>query len=128
MQVFHDALREGKFSCYLEPDTRLPMIYITDCLRALVEMMEAPSEALKLRTYNVTAMDFTPEELFREVRKLVPELEVVYRPDGRQKIADSWPQVFDDSNARRDWGWKPSYNLEQMCKIMVDNLRLVYKR
>ncbi|CAN8006323.1 unnamed protein product [Ixodes pacificus] len=128
VQVFHDALREGKFSCYLEPDTRLPMIYITDCLRALVEMMEAPSEALKLRTYNVTAMDFTPEELFREVRKLVPELEVVYRPDGRQKIADSWPQVFDDSNARRDWGWKPSYNLEQMCKIMVDNLRLVYKR
>ncbi|KAL3222625.1 hypothetical protein MRX96_028404 [Rhipicephalus microplus] len=128
VQVFHDALKYGKFTCYLKPDTRLPMIYITDCLRALMEMMEAPSESLKLRTYNVTAMDFTPEELFKEVLKLVPDLKVDYKPDGRQEIADSWPQVFDDSNARRDWGWKPTYDLAQMCKVMVDNLRPVYKR
>lgn len=128
VQVFHDALKYGKFTCYLKPDTRLPMIYITDCLRALMEMMEAPSESLKLRTYNVTAMDFTPKELFQEVCKLVPELEVEYKPDGRQAIADSWPQVFDDSNARRDWGWKPTYDLAQMCKVMVDNLRTVYQR
>ncbi|XP_077546399.1 L-threonine dehydrogenase [Haemaphysalis longicornis] len=128
VQVFHDALKAGKFTCYLRPETRLPMIYITDCLRALIEMMEAPEESLKLRTYNVTAMDFTPEELFHEVRKLVPELQVDYKPDGRQEIADSWPQVFDDSNARQDWGWKHTYDLAQMCKIMVDNLRPVYQR
>lgn len=121
-------MKLGKFTCYLGPDTRLPMIYITDCLRALMEMMEAPSENLRLRTYNVTAMDFTPKELFEEVRKLVPELEIQYKPDGRQEIADSWPQVFDDSNARRDWGWKPTYDLAQMCKVMVDNLRPIYQR
>ncbi|KAL1472138.1 hypothetical protein MTO96_039513 [Rhipicephalus appendiculatus] len=86
-------------------------------------MMEAPSESLKLRTYNVTAMDFTPEELFQEVRKLVPDLKVDYRPDGRQEIADSWPQVFDDSNARRDWGWKPTYDLAQILgKIAISFL------
>lgn len=128
VQVFHDGLREGHFVCYLGPHTRLPMMYVSDCLRSLVEFMEAPSERLRLRTYNVAAMSFTPEELFDEVKKHVPKLEIVYRPDGRQKIAETWPQVFDDSNARADWGWQHKFDLEQMCRVMIENLRPLYAK
>ncbi|KAF4524720.1 hypothetical protein B566_EDAN013955 [Ephemera danica] len=123
VQIFHDALRTGQYECYLRPDTRLPMIYIEDCLRALWEIMVAPVEQLKTRTYNVTAMSFTPAELADALRKQVPGLEVSYRPDGRQHIADSWPEVFDDSEARRDWGWGHKYDLDEMCRVMVNNIR-----
>lgn len=122
VQIFHDALRTGKFQCYLRPDTMMPMMYIDDCLRSVVEFMEFPSEKLAMRTYNVTAMSFTPEEIAAEVKKYVPELEVTYKPDSRQNIADSWPQSFDDSNARRDWGWKHEYDLELMCQTMIEAL------
>jgi threonine 3-dehydrogenase len=86
VQIFHDALRSGRYECYLRPDTRLPMIYIEDCLRALWEIMVAPEDQLRSRTYNVTAMSFTPAELADALRKQVPGLEVTYRPDGRQHI------------------------------------------
>jgi len=86
VQIFHDALRSGQHKCYLRPDTRMPMMYIDDCLRALWEIMVAPEEKLKTRTYNVTAMSFTPEEIAAELRKHVPGLEVAYKPDQRQKI------------------------------------------
>ncbi|XP_077991323.1 L-threonine 3-dehydrogenase, mitochondrial-like [Glandiceps talaboti] len=120
VQIFYDALESGKHSCYLRPDTRLPMMYIDDCLRGLVEMMEAPQHQLKLRTYNLAAMSFTPEELAEEIRKYTPHLEVQYSPDGRQDIADSWPQVFDDAGARNDWGWDHEYDLAKMVKLMFD--------
>ena len=86
VQVFHDALSSGKHLCYLKPDTRLPMMYIDDCLRALFEMMVAPEDQLSCRTYNVAAMSFTPDELFSAVKKRVPELEIEFKPDGRQNI------------------------------------------
>lgn len=87
--IFHEAVQNGRYNCYLRPDTRLPMIHIDDCLRALVEMMEAPSERLKLRTYNISAMSFTPEELAAEIKKHIPHFEITYKPDSRQNIGKS---------------------------------------
>lgn len=86
MAIFHEALRTGRFECYLKPDTRLPMMYVEDCLRALHEFMAAPEELLKRRTYNVTAMSFTPEELVNKLAPHIPELSVTYKPDSRQDI------------------------------------------
>lgn len=126
VQIFHDALTSGKHVCYLEPDCRLPMMYIDDCLRSLYDFMVAPAENLSTRTYNVAAMSFTPEELFTEVKKHVPDLIIEYKIDDRQKIADNWPQVFDDSMARQDWGWQPDYGIEQLVDVMITNLRRIY--
>ncbi|KAM9421509.1 L-threonine dehydrogenase isoform 1-T2 [Salvelinus alpinus] len=119
--IFHDAVKTGKFECNLKPDTRLPMMYIDDCLRATVEMMEAPTDTLSMRTYNINAMSFTPEELAQEVQKQLPDLEVTYDIDQvRQAIADSWPMNFDDSNARNDWGWKHDYDLPELVQTMLN--------
>ncbi|KAL5021469.1 hypothetical protein ScPMuIL_000624 [Solemya velum] len=122
VKIFHDALQTGVFNCYLRQDTRLPMMYLADCLRSIVEFMEIPSEQLPMRTYNVGAMSFTPEELVEEVRKYVPHLTTTYSPDGRQAIADSWPEVLDDSNARADWKWEPHYDLAATCKTVFEKL------
>ncbi|XP_046807497.1 L-threonine 3-dehydrogenase, mitochondrial [Lucilia cuprina] len=124
--IFHEALRTGKYQCYLKPDTRLPMMYIEDCLRALLEFMRAPSEQLQRRVYNVTAMSFTPEELVDKLSKYVPNLHVTYKPDSRQLIADSWPQVFDDSEARRDWNWQHKYDLDNLVDFMVKDVQENY--
>ncbi|XP_061481786.1 L-threonine 3-dehydrogenase, mitochondrial-like [Rhineura floridana] len=123
VQIFHDAIKTGKFQCNLKPDTRLPMMYIDDCLRATLEIMEAPAELLSMRTYNISAMSFTPEELVQEVQKHMPELEVAYGVDAvRQAIADSWPMIFDDGNARQDWGWKHDYDLPDLVNTMFSFL------
>lgn len=129
VQIFHDALKTGVHTCYLRPDTRLPMIYIDDCLQSVVSFLEAPAEKLRLRTYNIAAMSFTPEELACAIRKHVPHLQVVYKVDPmRQGIADSWPQVFDDSGARADWGWNPQHDLDALCGVMVRELRQLLKK
>ncbi|KAK7101134.1 L-threonine 3-dehydrogenase, mitochondrial-like [Littorina saxatilis] len=120
--IFHDALTTKQHDCYLRPDTRLPMMFIDDVLRATVDFLETGSDKLSMRTYNVTAMSFTPEEIAEEVKKYVPDLEVTYQPDHRQAIADQWPEVFDDCNARQDWGWKHRYDLPTMCETMMNAL------
>ncbi|XP_055144313.2 L-threonine 3-dehydrogenase, mitochondrial isoform X2 [Symphalangus syndactylus] len=121
VQIFHDATKHGKFECNLEARTRLPMMYIDDCLRATLEVMEAPAESLSMRTYNVSAMSFTPEELAQEVLKHVPEFQITYNVDAvRQAIADSWPMKFDDSNARKDWGWKHDFDLPELVTAMLN--------
>ncbi|XP_076168277.1 L-threonine dehydrogenase [Ptiloglossa arizonensis] len=121
--VFYEGLLNKTYECYLEPYTRLPMMYIEDCLSALFQFLNTPTELLQRRVYNVTAMSFTPEELFNELKRYVPELKITYKPDGRQYIAESWPQVFDDSEARRDWGWQHRYNLERLVESMVRDVR-----
>ncbi|XP_030643071.1 L-threonine dehydrogenase 2 [Chanos chanos] len=124
VQIFHDALSTGHHECYLRPDTRLPMMHIADCHRATIEFMQAPEYQLSLRTYNISAMSFTPEELVEEIRKHLPHLKVTYNPDPvRQNIADSWPVRFDDSNARRDWGWQPAYGLPELVTDMLNTIR-----
>uniref|UniRef100_A0A5F9DHZ6 L-threonine 3-dehydrogenase, mitochondrial n=1 Tax=Oryctolagus cuniculus TaxID=9986 RepID=A0A5F9DHZ6_RABIT len=121
VQIFHDATKSGKFECNLKASTRLPMMYIDDCLRATLEVMEAPAERLSMRTYNVNAMSFTPEELAQEVLKHVPEFQITYHVDPvRQAIADSWPMNFDDSNARKDWGWKHDFDLPELVTTMLN--------
>jgi len=117
--IFQAALTSGRYCCYLKPDTYLPMMYIDDCLRAIIEFLEAPSEALRYRTYNINAMSFSPEELAEEIRRYVPDLEMIYKPDSRQNIADTWPMKFDDSGARRDWGWKHDFNIKELVDIMI---------
>ncbi|XP_025027957.1 L-threonine 3-dehydrogenase, mitochondrial-like isoform X2 [Python bivittatus] len=126
VQIFHDAIKTGKFQCNLKPDTCLPMMYIDDCLRASLEIMETPAEQLSMRTYNISAMSFTPEELVQEVQKHIPELEVVYNVDPvRQAIADSWPMILDDNNAREDWGWKHDFDLPDLVTTMFNFLSSV---
>ncbi|XP_056282956.1 L-threonine dehydrogenase 2 [Pseudoliparis swirei] len=124
VQIFHDALTTGHHECYLRPDTRLPMMHISDCHHATIEFMQAPESQLSLRTYNIAAMSFTPEEVAREIRKHVPHLKVTYKPDlARQKIADSWPMRFDDTNARRDWGWASAFKLEELVSDILRSIR-----
>uniref|UniRef100_A0A1X7VPN8 L-threonine 3-dehydrogenase, mitochondrial n=1 Tax=Amphimedon queenslandica TaxID=400682 RepID=A0A1X7VPN8_AMPQE len=123
VHIFHSVAKTGHYSCFLKKDTRLPMIYIDDCLRAAVEFMEFPSEALTQRTYNVTAMSFSPEELVEEMKRYYPKMRVDYEPDERkQSIAESWPQVLDDIRARSDWGWKPDYDISRMVKVMIEKI------
>jgi len=117
--IFQEALASGRYECYLKPDTYLPMMYIDDCLRAIIQFLEAPSESLRYRTYNINAMSFNPEELAQEIRRYVPDLEVTYKSDSRQNIADSWPMNFDDSGARRDWGWRHEYDLPKLVDVMI---------
>ncbi|KAG7466005.1 hypothetical protein MATL_G00160270 [Megalops atlanticus] len=124
VQIFHDALSTGHFDCYLRADTRLPMMHIRDCHRATVEFMQAQDRQLSLRTYNIAAMSFTPAEVADEIRKHLPGLSVTYNPDFvRQTIADSWPMRFDDTNAQRDWGWKPAYGLSELVVDMLESIR-----
>ncbi|XP_055885731.1 L-threonine 3-dehydrogenase, mitochondrial-like [Biomphalaria glabrata] len=127
LKIFHDALTTKVHMCFLKPDTRLPMMYIDDLLTATCEFMQVPESRLSMRTYNIGAVDFTPDELAHEIRKFVPELEVVYKPDHRQAIADSWPQKFDYSNAVKDWGYRPLYNLPTLCEVMFQSLMPKYK-
>lgn len=121
VQIFHDAVKTGKFECNLRPSTRLPMMYVDDCLRATLEVMEAPAESLSMRTYNVTAMSFTPEVLAQEIAKHMPEFRITYCVDPvRQAIADSWPMSLDDSTARKDWGWKHDFDLPELVTTMLN--------
>ena len=122
VEIFHYALRGKKYVCFLREDTVLPMMYMPDAIKAITMLAEAPTERLVHRTdFNVQAMSFAPRDLVNEIRKYV-DFEVEYRPDYRQKIADSWPRSLDDSAARREWGWKPDYNLQAMVKDIVENL------
>jgi len=122
VEIFHYALRGKKYVCFLREDTVLPMMYMPDAIKAITMLAEAPADRLKHRTdFNVQAMSFAPRDLVREIRKYV-DFEVEYKPDYRQKIADSWPRSLDDSAARQEWGWKPDYDLESMVKDIVDNL------
>ena len=124
-EIFHEAISKRRYTCYLREDTMLPMMYMPDCLKAAVDIMEAPASQVKRHDgYNVTAMSFTVGELVGEIRKHIPELRVDYVPDARQKIADSWPMSLDDSMARLDWGWEPSYDLAAMTKDMLEKLSL----
>lgn len=99
------------------------MMHVRDALRALSEYLEAPNEVLNRRVYNVTSMSFTPEELSEAMIKYIPEFKITYMPDSRQEIADSWPQVFDDSEARRDWNWKPEIDMDSLVKLMVKEVK-----
>ena len=124
VEIFHEALEEKKYECFLREDTYLPMMYIADAIRGTIELMEAPAEKISVRTsYNLSGMSFSPKEIAAAIKTHIPEFNISYRPDYRQVIADSWPQSIDDSVARRDWGWKNEYDLEKMTAEMLANLK-----
>ncbi len=126
VEIFHEALEEKKYECFLEEDTYLPMMYMSDAIKATIELMEAPAEKIKIRTsYNISAMSFSPKEIAAEIKKHIPEFSISYKPDYRQQIANSWPQSIDDSVARNDWGWKEEFDLAKMTKDMLENLKNV---
>lgn len=123
VDIFHQAVKEGHYNCFIEKDTRLPMMYMDDAIRATIEIMEAPTENIKLRYgYNLSEMSFTPGEIYEEIKKHIPGFTIEYNPDFRQKIAESWTKSIDDSRARNDWHWEPKYNLESMVKDMLKHL------
>jgi len=124
VDIYHKALADGKYTCFLNEQTRLPMMYMDDAIRATVEIMQAPAEDVKIRSsYNLSAMDFTPAEIADAIAKEIPGFTIDYAPDFRQKIADSWPQSIDDSSARQDWGWKHEFNLQTMTTDMLEHLK-----
>jgi len=106
----------------------MPMMYMPDCIDAVIDLMEAPKEKLTQRTYNVTGFSFTPAEVTASIQKAQPSFVCDYQPDYRQAIADSWPRSLDDSNARKDWGWNPKFNLDSMTADMLRALKERYKK
>ena len=123
IEIFHEALEEKKYQCFLNEDTYLPMMYMEDAIKATLQLMEAPASNITVRTsYNVSGMSFSPKEISEEIKKHISDFEMSYKSDYRQAIADSWPQSIDDSVARNDWGWQEDYNLEKMTKEMFDNI------
>lgn len=124
VDIYHKALKHKKYISFLSAKTTLPMMYMDDAIKATIGIMEAPKEAIKIRSsYNLSAMSFSPEEVAESIRKHIPDFEIMYEPDFRQKIADTWPQSINDDQARKDWGWEHKYSLDDMTKIMLDNLK-----
>lgn len=122
--IFYEAIKQKKYTCFVREDTVLPMMYVPDCIRATMELMEADLSNLKHHAdYNLAAMSFSAGELAAEIKKHIPEFKCEYKPDFRQEIADSWPKSIDDSAARKEWRWRPSYNLSTMTKDMIEKLR-----
>ncbi|KAM9766913.1 L-threonine 3-dehydrogenase, mitochondrial-like [Menidia menidia] len=123
-QIFHAAVKTARFECRLRRDTQLPMIYIDDCVRATLELLEAPADALIHRTYNLSGLSLTPQQLAQSIREELPGLEVSYNVDPVQQAeADGWPTALEDSAARRDWGWKPKYDLPLLVQTMLAHAR-----
>lgn len=128
VHIFHEAIKSGAYTSFLGPKSTLPMMYMPDAIRATIELMEAPAEQVKERgSYNLAGLSFSPEQIAAEVAKHIPGFRMDYAPDERQAYADSWPNSIDDSSARRDWGWKPQYDLTAMVDDMMAHLRTKLK-
>ena len=124
VDIYHKALSDGTYECFLKEETTMPMMYMDDAIRATIEIMDAPAEKIKIRSsYNLAAISFDPKEIAEEIKKHIPDFTITYEPDFRQKIADSWPASIDDSSAREDWGWKHDFDLAEMTNIMLENLK-----
>jgi len=127
VEIFYEALRHKRYTCFLREDTVLPMMYMPDCIRATIMLMEADLSRLKHHAdFNLAAMSFCPAELVAEIKKHIPEFVCEYKPDFRQEIADSWPRTIDDSAAREEWGWEPQYDLAAMTADMLEKLGRKY--
>lgn len=124
VHIYHEALKQKSYECFLKAGTTLPMLYMPDALRGTIALMEAPADQVKIRSsYNLAGISFDPEEIAASIRKEIPEFKLSYlEHDPRQAIADSWPASIDDSQARNDWGWKHEYDLDAMTKDMLLNI------
>jgi len=124
VDIYHKALENQSYECFLSAETKMPMMYMDDAIAATIQIMQAPVEQIKIRSsYNLTAMSFTPTEIAAEIQKHIPDFTISYAPDFRQKIADSWPASIDDSRAREDWGWNHHFTLDNMTVDMLEHLK-----
>lgn len=124
VEIYHEALKKGSYTCFLSEDTYLPMMYMDDAIRGTIELMEAPEEQVKSRmAYNFGAVSFSPKEIAASIQKEIPDFTIGYEPDFRQQIANGWPKSIDDAAARADWGWKPEFDLDAITKDMLSNLK-----
>ncbi len=124
VDIFHKAIANKKYECFLSAETKMPMAYMDDAIAATIGIMQADADKIKIRSsYNLAAMSFTPTEIAAEIKKHIPEFEITYKPDFRQKIADSWPASIDDTAARTDWNWRHTYDLAKMTAVMLENLK-----
>ena len=127
--IFYEAVKYNRYTCFVKERTVLPMMYMPDAIRCFIDLQEADGSRLKYRNaYNVTGFSFNVTDLADAIRRHIPDFRIDYRPDFRQKIADSWPNTIDDSAARRDWGWKPKYTLQSMTEEMIEQLRRRHER
>lgn len=124
IEIFHEALANNSYSCFLSEDTALPMMYMDDAIRATIQIMEAPAVQVKQRSsYNLSSMSFTPAEIATQIQKHLPDFSISYAPDSRQQIADSWPSSIDDTAAQKDWGWKSEFGLDKTVSEMLEHLQ-----
>ncbi len=124
VDIYHKALSDGKYECFLSSETKMPMMYMDDAITATIQIMQAPAEQIKIRSsYNLASMSFNPSEIASEIKKHIPKFTISYKPDFRQVIADSWPASIDDSKARADWGWYQEFDLESMTVDMIEHLK-----
>jgi len=123
VDIFHQALEQKSFNCFLSENTTLPMMYMSDAIKATINIMKADSSDIKIRSsYNISGMSFSPAEITDEIKKTIPEFEILYTPDYRQAIADSWPESINDASAKKDWNWKPDFDLEALTNLMLEKL------
>lgn len=128
VEIYHKAITEGRYECFLKDDAVLPMMYMEDAIRGTIDLMQANAERIKVRSsYNITALSFSPAALAASIQQQLPDFEIAYQPDARQRIADSWPKSIDDSAARNDWGWQHRYDLDAITDVMLSSLRKQYK-
>jgi len=124
VEIFYEAIRKRSYDCFLGPQSALPMMFMPDAIKATIDLMEAESSKLSLRSsYNIAGISFTPQELAEEIKKNIPGFTISYHPDFRQAIADSWPASIDDTVARKDWGLTCEYDLSRMTQVMLDEIR-----
>ena len=129
VEIFYEAIEKGKYTSFIQKGTTMPMLYMEDAIDATIKLMEAPSENISVRTsYNLGGMSFTPEELAEEIKKIIPDFEISYEPDFRQKIAESWPKSIDDSVAKKDWGLNYKFGIKEMSEDMIKNLSIKLKK
>ena len=126
--IFYGAILKGHYNCFVREDTVLPMLYMPDCIKAAVRLMESPLTLVRRHdAYNLAGMSFSAGDLAASIQRHRPDFSIEYRPDSRQQIADSWPMSLDDSEARRDWGWSPDYDMERMVETMLSRLTIKLK-
>ena len=129
VDIFHEAIKNGQYTCFLSEDRTLPMMYMNDAIKATIGIMEAPFEKIKIRTsYNLSSLHFNPKQLEKEIKKYFEDFKIIYKPDERDQLAKGWPESINDDCARKDWGWQPNFNLSQMVSDIILNLTNRYKK
>ena len=128
VEIFYDAIKNGTYECFLKENTALPMMYMEDAVNATIKLMEAPREQIKIRSsYNISGISFTPKQIADEIKKQKPDFKIIYKPDFRQPIAESWPQSINDDAARRDWGHESKFDIKRLTETMIKGVEEKYK-